>query len=186
MRFSWCPTDAVTPSTVSYSSARGALGSFWILSTLPSLQNSGTSGNCLHQARKEPVVFWQVWGLKQILSFWWANSWFIAFYSTIKCFWSFFSPSVSTVGSLNRQCLSCNFLKEQCTYFSAKFSPMNRHFLLHCKGKSNSRGVMLFASELMYSLEKGIRLESNTYLSSGLLKVLYRAKTASEDVLWNS
>ncbi|NXC17067.1 DPP10 peptidase, partial [Corythaeola cristata] len=42
--------------------------------------------------------------------------------------------SVSTVGSLNRQCLSCNFLKDQCTYFSAKFSPMNRHFLLHCKG----------------------------------------------------
>ncbi|KAF4788148.1 Inactive dipeptidyl peptidase 10 [Turdus rufiventris] len=40
---------------------------------------------------------------------------------------------VSTMGSLNRQCLSCNFLKEQCTYFSAKFSPMNRHFLLHCK-----------------------------------------------------
>ncbi|OXB74639.1 UNVERIFIED_CONTAM: hypothetical protein H355_016352, partial [Colinus virginianus] len=42
--------------------------------------------------------------------------------------------SVSTVGSLNRQCLSCNFLKDQCTYFSAEFSPMNRHFLLHCKG----------------------------------------------------
>ncbi|NXD71440.1 DPP10 peptidase, partial [Eolophus roseicapillus] len=42
--------------------------------------------------------------------------------------------SVSTVGSLTRQCLSCNYLKEQCTYFSAKFSPMNRHFLLHCKG----------------------------------------------------
>ncbi|XP_009570475.1 PREDICTED: inactive dipeptidyl peptidase 10-like, partial [Fulmarus glacialis] len=41
--------------------------------------------------------------------------------------------SVSTVGSLNRQCLSCDFLKDQCTYFSAKFSPMNRHFLLHCK-----------------------------------------------------
>ncbi|KAJ7400608.1 Inactive dipeptidyl peptidase 10 [Pitangus sulphuratus] len=40
---------------------------------------------------------------------------------------------VSTVGSLNRQCLSCNFLKDRCTYFSAKFSPMNRHFLLHCK-----------------------------------------------------
>ncbi|NXW10218.1 DPP10 peptidase, partial [Fregetta grallaria] len=42
--------------------------------------------------------------------------------------------SVSTVGSLNRQCLSCSFLKDQCTYFNAKFSPMNRHFLLHCKG----------------------------------------------------
>uniref|UniRef100_A0A8C5TPQ7 Dipeptidyl peptidase like 10 n=1 Tax=Malurus cyaneus samueli TaxID=2593467 RepID=A0A8C5TPQ7_9PASS len=46
--------------------------------------------------------------------------------------------SVSTVGSLNRQCLSCNFLREQCTYFSAKFSPLNRHFLLHCKGKPNA------------------------------------------------
>uniref|UniRef100_A0A7M4E5W9 Dipeptidyl peptidase like 10 n=1 Tax=Crocodylus porosus TaxID=8502 RepID=A0A7M4E5W9_CROPO len=43
--------------------------------------------------------------------------------------------SVSTVGLLNRQCLSCNFMKDQCTYFNAKFSPLNRHFLLHCKGK---------------------------------------------------
>uniref|UniRef100_A0A803V0B4 Dipeptidyl peptidase like 10 n=1 Tax=Ficedula albicollis TaxID=59894 RepID=A0A803V0B4_FICAL len=52
---------------------------------------------------------------------------FIVFFSTVK------------LGSLNRQCLSCNFMKDQCTYFSAKFSPMNRHFLLHCKGKANAQ-----------------------------------------------
>ncbi|EMP29817.1 Inactive dipeptidyl peptidase 10 [Chelonia mydas] len=44
-----------------------------------------------------------------------------------------FKSSVSTVGLLNRQCLSCKFMEDQCTYFSAKFSPMNKHFLLHCK-----------------------------------------------------
>ncbi|KAG5213878.1 hypothetical protein JEQ12_009664 [Ovis aries] len=39
----------------------------------------------------------------------------------------------STEGLLNRQCISCNFMKEQCTYFDASFSPMNQHFLLLCK-----------------------------------------------------
>nr|XP_045724462.2 inactive dipeptidyl peptidase 10 [Mirounga angustirostris] len=42
--------------------------------------------------------------------------------------------SASTEGLLNRQCISCNFMKEQCTYFDASFSPMNQHFLLLCKG----------------------------------------------------
>lgn len=46
----------------------------------------------------------------------------------------FFPPSASTEGLLNRQCISCNFMKEQCTYFDASFSPMNQHFLLLCKG----------------------------------------------------
>uniref|UniRef100_A0A8D0YUW4 Dipeptidylpeptidase IV N-terminal domain-containing protein n=1 Tax=Sus scrofa TaxID=9823 RepID=A0A8D0YUW4_PIG len=41
--------------------------------------------------------------------------------------------SASTEGLLNRQCISCNFMKEQCTYFGASFSPMNQHFLLFCK-----------------------------------------------------
>ena len=45
-------------------------------------------------------------------------------------------PSASTEGLLNRQCISCNFMKEQCTYFDAGFSPMNQHFLLLCKGNS--------------------------------------------------
>uniref|UniRef100_A0A2K6ENI0 Dipeptidyl peptidase like 10 n=1 Tax=Propithecus coquereli TaxID=379532 RepID=A0A2K6ENI0_PROCO len=40
----------------------------------------------------------------------------------------------STEGLLNRQCISCNFMKEQCTYFDASFSPMNQHFLLICEG----------------------------------------------------
>ncbi|KAH0621349.1 hypothetical protein JD844_022523 [Phrynosoma platyrhinos] len=44
--------------------------------------------------------------------------------------------SVSTVDLLNRQCLSCNFLKDQCTYFNAKFSPTIKYFILHCKGKT--------------------------------------------------
>uniref|UniRef100_F6X7S8 Dipeptidyl-peptidase 10 (inactive) n=1 Tax=Xenopus tropicalis TaxID=8364 RepID=F6X7S8_XENTR len=42
--------------------------------------------------------------------------------------------SVSISGSLNRQCLTCNIAKEQCSYLSATFSPSNRHFLLRCKG----------------------------------------------------
>ncbi|XP_053553981.1 inactive dipeptidyl peptidase 10, partial [Bombina bombina] len=42
--------------------------------------------------------------------------------------------SVSIFGLLNRQCLSCDLLGDQCTYFSATFSPSNQHFLLHCKG----------------------------------------------------
>ncbi|KAM4626590.1 inactive dipeptidyl peptidase 10 isoform 2-T2 [Discoglossus pictus] len=42
--------------------------------------------------------------------------------------------SVSIFGLLNRQCLSCGLVGDQCTYFSAKFSPSNQHFLLNCKG----------------------------------------------------
>lgn len=114
-----------------------------------------------------PVVLWA--GFESCAH---SQVYFIAFFSNVKCFWSFSPRSVSTMGSLNRQCLSCNFLKEQCTYFSAKFSPMNRHFLLHCKGKAKAQAALLFASGFLYSLEKGIRLESDTELSSGLLKVL--------------
>ncbi|XP_075037356.1 inactive dipeptidyl peptidase 10 [Mixophyes fleayi] len=49
--------------------------------------------------------------------------------------------SVSIFGLLNRQCLSCGFPRDQCSYFSAKFSPLNHHFLLHCKGP----GVPMFS-----------------------------------------
>ncbi|OCT60873.1 inactive dipeptidyl peptidase 10 [Xenopus laevis] len=42
--------------------------------------------------------------------------------------------SVSIFGLLNRQCLTCDIAKDQCSYLSAKFSPSNHHFLLHCKG----------------------------------------------------
>ncbi|CAH2304919.1 inactive dipeptidyl peptidase 10 [Pelobates cultripes] len=42
--------------------------------------------------------------------------------------------NVSIFGLLNRHCLSCGFAMDQCSYFNAKFSPFNHHFLLHCKG----------------------------------------------------
>ncbi|XP_048455190.1 inactive dipeptidyl peptidase 10-like [Rhincodon typus] len=42
--------------------------------------------------------------------------------------------SVHTVGSFHRQCLSCTFHRDNCTYFSAHFSPSNEHFILHCEG----------------------------------------------------
>ncbi|XP_021054373.1 inactive dipeptidyl peptidase 10 isoform X1 [Mus pahari] len=42
--------------------------------------------------------------------------------------------SASTEGLLTRDCISCNFRKEDCTYFDASFSPMNQHFLLFCEG----------------------------------------------------
>ncbi|XP_017595731.1 PREDICTED: inactive dipeptidyl peptidase 10 isoform X2 [Corvus brachyrhynchos] len=74
--------------------------------------------------------------------------------------------SVSTVGSLNRQCLSCNFLKEQCTYFSAKFSPMNRHFLLHCKGP----GVPVVSVHRTSNTTKFYILENNPVLKEVVFK----------------
>ncbi|KAI1237352.1 hypothetical protein IHE44_0014617, partial [Lamprotornis superbus] len=74
--------------------------------------------------------------------------------------------SVSTVGSLNRQCLSCNFLKDQCTYFSAKFSPMNRHFLLHCKGP----GVPVVSVHRTSNTEKFYILENNPVLKEVVFK----------------
>ncbi|XP_053926198.1 inactive dipeptidyl peptidase 10 isoform X5 [Cuculus canorus] len=74
--------------------------------------------------------------------------------------------SVSTVGSLNRQCLSCNFLKEQCTYFSAKFSPMNRHFLLHCKGP----GIPVVSVHSTSNTEKFYILENNAALKEAVFK----------------
>ncbi|XP_015490893.1 inactive dipeptidyl peptidase 10 isoform X3 [Parus major] len=74
--------------------------------------------------------------------------------------------SVSTVGSLNRQCLSCNFLKDQCTYFSAKFSPMNRNFLLHCKGP----GVPVVSVHRTSNTAKFYILENNPVLKEVVFK----------------
>ncbi|XP_014105085.1 PREDICTED: inactive dipeptidyl peptidase 10 isoform X2 [Pseudopodoces humilis] len=74
--------------------------------------------------------------------------------------------SVSTVGSLNRQCLSCNFLKDQCTYFSAKFSPMNRNFLLHCKGP----GVPVVSVHRTSNTSKFYILENNPVLKEVVFK----------------
>lgn len=42
--------------------------------------------------------------------------------------------SASTVGNFNRQCLSCD-LVENCSYFSASFSPGADFFLLKCEGE---------------------------------------------------
>lgn len=45
--------------------------------------------------------------------------------------------SASTVGSFNRQCLSCD-LVGNCSYFSASFSHSADFFLLTCEGGSPS------------------------------------------------
>lgn len=42
--------------------------------------------------------------------------------------------SANTVGSFNRQCLSCD-LVDNCAYFSASFSPSADFFLLKCEGE---------------------------------------------------
>uniref|UniRef100_A0A6I8P4B0 Dipeptidyl peptidase like 10 n=1 Tax=Ornithorhynchus anatinus TaxID=9258 RepID=A0A6I8P4B0_ORNAN len=72
--------------------------------------------------------------------------------------------SVSTDGLLNRQCLSCGFMKERCTYFGAQFSPKNRHFLLHCKGP----GVPMVSIHRTGQPGEFSILESNAPLSAAL------------------
>lgn len=49
------------------------------------------------------------------------------------------SSSASTVGSFNRQCMSCD-LVENCTYFSASFSHSADFFLLKCEGRLRPSG----------------------------------------------
>uniref|UniRef100_A0A8C3FU83 Dipeptidyl peptidase like 10 n=1 Tax=Chrysemys picta bellii TaxID=8478 RepID=A0A8C3FU83_CHRPI len=85
---------------------------------------------------------------------------------TFLMFITNFVLSVSTVGLLNRQCLSCNFMKDQCTYFSAKFSPMNKHFLLHCKGP----GVPVVSVHTTSNPGKFYILENNAVLKETILK----------------
>uniref|UniRef100_A0A8C9A742 Dipeptidyl peptidase like 10 n=1 Tax=Prolemur simus TaxID=1328070 RepID=A0A8C9A742_PROSS len=70
--------------------------------------------------------------------------------------------SASTEGLLNRQCISCNFMKEQCTYFDASFSPMNQHFLLICEGVSYLHYYFWFTEYFI--------LESNSMLKEAILK----------------
>ncbi|XP_074071117.1 inactive dipeptidyl peptidase 10 [Macrotis lagotis] len=74
--------------------------------------------------------------------------------------------SASTDGLLNRQCLSCSFMKDQCTYFSAKFSPTNQHFLLHCKGP----GVPVVSVHNTNIPSKFHVLESNSVLKEAIMK----------------
>uniref|UniRef100_A0A2K6NJZ4 Dipeptidyl peptidase like 10 n=1 Tax=Rhinopithecus roxellana TaxID=61622 RepID=A0A2K6NJZ4_RHIRO len=74
--------------------------------------------------------------------------------------------SASTEGLLNRQCISCNFMKEQCTYFDASFSPMNQHFLLFCEGPR----VPVVSLHSTDNPAKHFILESNTMLKEAILK----------------
>uniref|UniRef100_A0A8D1WN56 Dipeptidyl peptidase like 10 n=1 Tax=Sus scrofa TaxID=9823 RepID=A0A8D1WN56_PIG len=74
--------------------------------------------------------------------------------------------SASTEGLLNRQCISCNFMKEQCTYFGASFSPMNQHFLLFCKGP----GVPVVSLHSTDNPTKYFILENNSMLKDTILK----------------
>ncbi|KAB0356652.1 hypothetical protein FD754_000808, partial [Muntiacus muntjak] len=74
--------------------------------------------------------------------------------------------SASTEGLLNRQCISCNFMKEQCTYYDASFSPMNQHFLLLCKGP----GVPVVSLHSTDDPAKYFILESNSMLKEAILK----------------
>ncbi|XP_040501602.1 inactive dipeptidyl peptidase 10 isoform X2 [Ursus americanus] len=74
--------------------------------------------------------------------------------------------SASTEGLLNRQCISCNFMKEQCTYFDASFSPMNQHFLLLCKGP----GIPVVSLHSTENPAKYFILESNSMLKEAILK----------------
>uniref|UniRef100_A0A8C7E4V7 Dipeptidyl peptidase like 10 n=1 Tax=Naja naja TaxID=35670 RepID=A0A8C7E4V7_NAJNA len=68
--------------------------------------------------------------------------------------------SVSTTELLNRQCLSCNFMKEHCTYFNAKFSPSIKYFILQCKGP----GVPIVSLHSTVNPEKFYILENNSVL----------------------
>nr|KAF6450047.1 dipeptidyl peptidase like 10 [Molossus molossus] len=57
-------------------------------------------------------------------------------------------------------------MKEQCTYFGASFSPMNQHFLLHCKGP----GVPMVSLHSTDNPAKYFILESNSMLKEAILK----------------
>uniref|UniRef100_A0A673TH60 Dipeptidyl peptidase like 10 n=1 Tax=Suricata suricatta TaxID=37032 RepID=A0A673TH60_SURSU len=74
--------------------------------------------------------------------------------------------SASTEGLLNRQCISCNFMKDQCTYFDASFSPMNQHFLLLCKGP----GIPMVSLHSTENPAKYFILEGNSMLKEAIMK----------------
>uniref|UniRef100_A0A670IDV3 Dipeptidyl peptidase like 10 n=1 Tax=Podarcis muralis TaxID=64176 RepID=A0A670IDV3_PODMU len=74
--------------------------------------------------------------------------------------------SVSTIELLNRQCLSCNFMKDQCTYFNAKFSPTIKYFILQCKGP----GVPVVSVHSTSNPEKFYILENNSVLNEAVVK----------------
>ncbi|XP_055494791.1 inactive dipeptidyl peptidase 10-like [Leucoraja erinacea] len=68
--------------------------------------------------------------------------------------------SVHTAGSFHRQCLSCNFQRDNCTYFNAHFSPSNGHFILHCEGPN----VPMVSVHSTSNPNSSYILENNTVL----------------------
>uniref|UniRef100_A0A8C5LCS5 Dipeptidylpeptidase 10 n=1 Tax=Jaculus jaculus TaxID=51337 RepID=A0A8C5LCS5_JACJA len=80
--------------------------------------------------------------------------------------------SASTEGSLNRHCISCSFMKEQCTYFDASFSPMNLHFLLFCEGPR----IPVVSLHNVDNPEKYFILESNAMLKDAIQKKIGKSE----------
>ncbi|XP_070587124.1 inactive dipeptidyl peptidase 10 [Erythrolamprus reginae] len=72
--------------------------------------------------------------------------------------------SVSATEMLNRQCLSCNFMKDHCTYFNAKFSPSIKYFILQCKGP----GVPIVSLHSTVNPEEFYILENNFVLKEAV------------------
>ncbi|XP_078259579.1 inactive dipeptidyl peptidase 10 isoform X5 [Rhinoraja longicauda] len=68
--------------------------------------------------------------------------------------------SVHNAGSFHRQCLSCNFQRDNCTYFNAHFSPSNEHFILHCEGPN----VPMVSVHSTSNPNSSYILENNTVL----------------------
>ncbi|KAI4585277.1 hypothetical protein MJG53_006811 [Ovis ammon polii x Ovis aries] len=73
------------------------------------------------------------------------------------------SQIASTVGSFNRQCLSCD-LVDNCTYFSASFSPGADFFLLKCEGP----GVPTVTVHNTTDKKKMFDLETNQHVQKAV------------------
>uniref|UniRef100_A0A8D1KNK4 A-type potassium channel modulatory protein DPP6 n=1 Tax=Sus scrofa TaxID=9823 RepID=A0A8D1KNK4_PIG len=71
--------------------------------------------------------------------------------------------SASTVGNFNRQCLSCD-LVENCSYFSASFSPGADFFLLKCEGP----GVPTVTVHNTTDRKKMFDLETNEHVQKAI------------------
>ncbi|XP_073490684.1 inactive dipeptidyl peptidase 10 [Aquarana catesbeiana] len=81
--------------------------------------------------------------------------------------------SVSIFGLLNRQCLSCGLVRDQCSFFNAKFSPLNHHFLLHCKGP----GVPMFTVHSTINPSDFYTMENNSVLQEAVSqKQIFRSE----------
>ncbi|KAJ8775840.1 hypothetical protein J1605_016067 [Eschrichtius robustus] len=71
--------------------------------------------------------------------------------------------SANTVGNFNRQCLSCD-LVDNCTYFSASFSPSADFFLLKCEGP----GVPTVTVHNTTDKKKILDLETNEHVQKAI------------------